>query len=379
MRTIKLVLATFLLGVSLAHSQDLDRMTMTGMAAYTELKRPFYIGALYSDSSVVDAESFLTTQGRRRMDIRVNGTRYTPRRFSSQWTQSLLINGSPEQLDRFDDAFVQFNNLPKETFKVGDQIVIDSFPEGATVVSVNGITMLSVAKSGFFELLVSTWIGDKPPSSDFKAAILNPTIDAAFEAEFNTLEPTQARIAEVKAWIADEEAEAELVAKEAAAAAAAAALIASEAASVAEKEAAEKTIADATAKRVEKERIAAEKAQQEAAEEAEEQKMDPAMYKLQQDTLLKLYRSSVVKRTLKEVVYPKRAIKRNRQGTVILDVTVARSGTIMSINTLQEAKYSSLNEAAIDAVNKVEKYSGVPAGLDGETITINVPVKFILN
>lgn len=379
MRTIKLVLATFLLGVSLAHSQDLDDMTMTGMAAYTELKRPFYIGALYSDSTVVDAESFLATQGRRRMDIRVNGTRYTPRRFSSQWTQALLINGSPEQLDRFDDAFVQFNNLPKETFKVGDQIVIDSFPEGATVVSVNGTTMLSVAKSGFFELLVSTWIGDKPPSSDFKAAILNPTIDAALEAEFNTLEPTQARIAEVKAWIADEEAEAELIAKEAAAAAAAAALIASEAASVAEKEAAERTIADATAKRVEKERIAAEKAQQEAAEEAEEQKMDPAMYKLQQDTLLKLYRSSVVKRTLKEVVYPKRAIKRNRQGTVILDVTVARSGMIMSINTVQEAKYSSLNEAAIDAVNKVEKYSGVPAGLDGESITINVPVKFILN
>jgi outer membrane biosynthesis protein TonB len=51
----------------------------------------------------------------------------------------------------------------------------------------------------------------------------------------------------------------------------------------------------------------------------------------------------------------------------------------MSINTLQEAKYSSLNDAAIDAVNKVEKYTAVPAGLDGESITINVPVKFILN
>jgi protein TonB len=379
MRTIKLVLATFLLGVSFAHSQDLDGMTMTGMAAYTELKRPFYIGALYSDSTVVDAKNFLTNQGRRRMDIRVNGTRLTPRRFSSQWTQALLINGSPEQLDKFDDAFVQFNNLPKETFKVGDQIVIDSFPEGATVVSVNGTTMLSVAKSGFFELLVSTWIGDRPPSSDFKAAILNPAIDSALEAEFNALEPTKARIAEVKAWIAEEEAEADLIAQEAAAAAAAAALIASEAASAAEKQAAEKTIADATAKRVEKERVAAEKAQLEAEEEAEEQKMDPAMYKLQQDTLLKLYRSSVVKRTLKEVVYPKRAIKRNRQGAVILDVTVARSGKVMSINTAQEAKYSSLNDAAIDAVNKVEKYSAVPAGLDGESIIINVPVKFILN
>ena len=246
------------------------------------------------------------------------------------------------------------------------------------VVSVNGTAMLSVAKSGFFELLVSTWIGDRPPSSDFKAAILNPTIDSTLGAEFNALEPTKARIAEVKAWIDEEEAEAELIAQQAEAAAAAA-LIASEAASVAEKQAAEKTIADTTAMRVEKERIAAEKAQQEAEDEAEEQKMDPAMYKLQQDTLLKLYRSSVVKRTLKAVVYPKRAIKRNRQGAVILDVTVARSGKVMSINTAQEAKYSSLNDAAIDAVNKVEKYSAVPAGLDGESIIINVPVKFILN
>tara|TARA_B110000902_G_scaffold266481_1_gene354376 strand:- start:4026 stop:5159 length:1134 start_codon:yes stop_codon:yes gene_type:complete len=377
MRTIKLILATLLLGASLAHSQELDGMTMTGMAAYTELKRPFYIGALYADEIVVDADSFLTTKGRRRMDIRVNGVRLTPRRFSSQWTQALLINGSPEQLDRFDDAFVQFNNLPKETFKVGDQIVIDSFPEGATVVSVNGVTMLSVARSGFFELLVSKWMGDRPPSSAFKAAILNPNIDPALEAEFNALEPTNARITEVKAWIAEEEAEAELMALEAAAAAAA--LIASEAASAAEKQAAEKSIAEAMAKRVEKERIAAEQAQLEAEEEAAEQKLDPAMYKLQQDTLLKLYRSSVVKRTLKEVVYPKRAIKRNRQGTVILDVTVSRTGQVMSITAAQEAKYSSLNDAAIDAVNKVEKYSAVPAGLDGESITINVPVKFILN
>jgi protein TonB len=379
MRAIKLILAIFLLGGSFAHSQDLDDMTMTGMAAYTELKRPFYIGALYSDSTVVDAESFLTTQGRRRMELRVNGTRLTPRRFSSQWTQALLINGSPEQLDRFDDAFVQFNNLPKETFKVGDQIIIDSFPEGATVVSVNGVTMLSVAKSGFFELLVSKWIGNRPPSTDFKANILNPSIDPALQAEFNALEPTDTRIAQVKQWIAEEEAEADLIVQEAAVAATAAALLVSEAASAAEKEAAAKVAADATAKRVERERLAAEEARIVAEEEAAEQKMDPAMYKLQQDTLLKLYRSSVVKRTLKEVVYPKRAIKRNRQGTVILDVTVARTGQIMSINTLQEAKYSSLNDAAIDAVNKVEKYTAVPAGLDGESITINVPVKFILN
>jgi TonB family protein len=243
--------------------------------------------------------------------------------------------------------------------------------------------MLSVAKSGFFELLVSKWIGNRPPSSDFKANILNPAIDPVLESEFNTLEPSDARIAEVKAWIAEEEEEqqvqVELIAQETAAAAAAAALLASEAASAAEKEAAAKAAADATAKRVERERIAAEEAKLLAEEEAAEQKMDPAMYKLQQDTLLKLYRSSVVKRTLKEVVYPKRAIKRNRQGTVILDITVSRTGKIMSINALQETKYSSLNDAALDAVNKVEKYSAVPAGLDGESVTINVPVKFILN
>lgn len=167
--------------------------------------------------------------------------------------------------------------------------------------------------------------------------------------------------------------------REAAAAAAAAALLASEAASAAEKEAAAQVAAEATAKRVEKERLAAEEAKKEAEELEAEQKLDPAMYKLQQDTLLKLYRSSVVKRTLKEVVYPKRAIKRNRQGTVILDVTVDRTGKIMSIVATEEAKYSSLNNSALDAVNKVEKYSAVPAGLDGESITISVPVKFILN
>ncbi len=380
MKLLKLLLISVLLGAPMTFAQGApDGMSLQGMAAYTELKRPFYIGALYADTDITDPDSFLASNGRRRMDLRVNGTRWTPRRFSSQWTQALLINGTPEQLDRFDDAFVQFNNLPKETFKVGDQIVIDSYPEGATVVTVNSVTILSVAKAGFFELLVSKWIGSKPPSTDFKAAILNPSVDPTLQSEFNSLEPTQQRVAEVQAWIAEEEAEAEIIAEELAATAAAAAVVASDAASDTEKAAAEQAAAEAKAKREELERIAAEEAQREKEELEAEQQMDPAMYKLQQDTLLKLYRSSVVKRTLKEVKYPKRAVKRNRQGTVLLDVTVSRTGKIMSINPVEEAKYSSLNNAALDAVNSVEKYPAVPAGLDGDTITIQVPIRFILN
>ncbi|MEH6604086.1 MAG: chalcone isomerase family protein, partial [Pseudomonadales bacterium] len=202
MRRILISLIASLVWIPFALAVDgPDGTTLNGLASFTELKRPMYIGAYYSDVPSGDAEEILQTTGRRRMDMRVNARRWTPRRFSSQWTQALLINSTPEQLSRFDDAFVQFNNLPRETFVYGDQIVVDGYPDGKTVVRVNGVEMLNVKRSGFFELLMSKWIGARPPSSEFKASILSQNPDLDLYAEFENIVPSEERKATIAGWM----------------------------------------------------------------------------------------------------------------------------------------------------------------------------------
>lgn len=384
-------------------------LQMTGIASYTELRRPYYIGALYLDQPVVSAGQVLSSWGERRMEMRITAQRWTPRRFSSQWTQALILNVDPGKLAKYDDAFVQFNNLPHQSLTYGDHIVVESDKKGRTRVSLNGTEMFTESKPGFFEVLLATWIGPKPPSSEFKAAILG-NVDAAIVAEYDALHPTPERKREIASWLEEGGASSEAAAEEqvaateqssdsnaaaaAAAAAATAAAATSEAVSatapagVTEEVAAivqEVDVTDA----VEEPPVEPVQSQPEpatvvamaptaAAMVEEEPEIDPEIYRLQQETLLKLYRSAIIKRALRQVKYPKSAVRRNQQGVVGLELTVNRAGQMVSLAKAEPSRFKSLNAAAEAAVYDAGALPPVPAGLEGELITVSIPVKFTL-
>lgn len=417
-----LVLST--MGLAQAALADTSDLEMTGIASYSELRRPYYIGALYLDQPVVSAGQVLSSWGERRMEIRITAQRWTPRRFSSQWTQALILNVGPRQLEKFDDSFVQFNNLPHAALSYGDQIVIESDAKGRTRVSLNSVEMFTESKPGFFEVLLSTWIGDKPPSTEFKQAILG-SIDASLLKEYEVLQPTSERKQVIASWMdgsADEAAaeaeqlaaaEAEAKAKEEAQAkalaeakqkeedkalAVAAAAAATASAAVASRSAPSMSgdvaaiaesveVADVVAEPVIPEPVnkpdtsaatVVAMAPTETASEADEPQIDPAIYRLQQETLLKLYRSSIIKRALRQVKYPKSAVRRGQEGIVGLEVTVDRSGTVVDLAQASPSRFKSLNSAAVAAVHDAGDLPAVPAGLEGEQITVSIPVNFKL-
>ena len=412
---------------------------MTGLAAYSELRKPYYIAALYLDQPVISAGQVLSSWGQRRMEMRITADRWTPRRFSSQWTQALILNVDPGQLEKYDDAFVSFNNLPRGALRRGDHLVVESDEKGRTRVSINGTEMFTENKPGFFEVLLSTWIGDKPPSREFKSAILYE-IDQALIAQYKALQPSDKRTATVAAWldggVIEEEAEVEQSSQEellaaaqdpaaqlprqnaepksataitdaaaasqlapapaaaapaAAAPAAAAKSAVATSASVAGKKAdslaASVTVKDVVAKpKVLDKRppvkegtvIAMAPSSRSLPLEADEPAVDPAIFRLQQETLLKLYRSSIIKRALRQVEYPRSAVRRGHQGTVMLELTVDRGGKVVSLETATKTRYKSLNKAAIAAVYDAGSLPTVPAALEGENITVSIPVKFTL-
>jgi TonB family protein len=359
------------------------------------------------------------------MEMRITADRWTPRRFSSQWTQALILNVDPAQLEKYDDAFVSFNNLPRGALRRGDHLVVESDKKGRTRVSINGIEMFTENKPGFFEVLLSTWIGDKPPSREFKSAILYE-LDQALIAQYEALQPSDKRTAAVAAWLhggaVEEEAEGEqssqqeLLAagqepaaelprqnvepKSTAAAAAspmgaapvaaakpAVSPSASEAGKKAGSLAASVTVKDVVAKpKVLDKRppvkegkvLAMAPSSRSLPLEADEPAVDPAIFRLQQETLLKLYRSSIIKRALRQVEYPRSAVRRGHQGTVMLELTVDRGGKMVSLETATKTRYKSLNKAAIAAVYDAGSLPSVPAALEGKNITVSIPVKFTL-
>ena len=188
-----------------------SKLEMTGIASYTELRRPYYIGALYLDQPVVSSGQVLSSWGKRRMEMRITAQRWTPRRFSSQWTQALILNVEPGKLERYANAFVEFNNLPRNAFRKGDHIVVESDKKGRTRVSVNGTEMFNENTPGFFEVLLATWLGDKPPSTEFKQAVM-ANVDAALLAQYNALQPGAERTAVVAAWLSGDVTQEELAA-----------------------------------------------------------------------------------------------------------------------------------------------------------------------
>jgi protein TonB len=408
----------------MAWAADVDDLQMTGIASYTELRQPYYIGALYLDQPLVSAGQVLSSWGQRRMEIRITAERWTPRRFSSQWTQALILNVDAVKLEKFADAFLQFNNLPRNGFRRGDHIVLESDKKGRTRVSVNGTEMFIESKPGFFEILLATWLGDKPPSTEFKLAVMGQ-IDSTLLVEYDALQPGPDRVAAVATWLSggaigeelesgatvtelelaasDSEPPADSAGQKEDSAAAAAVAAATAVAAAAPKAAASTaavnrevaaiadavSVSDAVTKPVvanpdkstaakPSRVVAMAPAVKDIASERENLQLDPEIYRLQQNILLKLYRSSIIKRALRQVKYPKSAVRRGQQGTVVLELTVNRSGEVLSLDQSSTTRYKSLNAAALAAVEDAGVLPPVPAGLEGEQVVVSIPVKFAL-
>jgi len=354
---------------------SVDGMTLLGMSEFSELRRPYYIAALYADTPTSDPALLLETQGRRRMEIRVSAERWSMRRFSSQWTRSIFVNNSQDALVRFDDAFVQFNSLLNRPFVRGDQIIIDTFEDGTTTVLVNGAEAMRVFKPGFTELLMTKWIGNKPPTTDFRENMLNNSSDISLEARFNELEPSASRIASLERWFAggvagvriDDDEDEQEVASEVVAIISD---VVEEEEVVEEVAAAEVEVAAAPAAPVV---VAAVEPEPEP-----EPEIDQEFYQKQQEILTFLYQNSVAKRILKNVQYPSRALERDQQDRFQVKVVVDRKGNIADVSFVEESKFGLLNKAAKKAIEKTGKMPPVPPGLDGDSVSVLVPFAFIL-
>jgi protein TonB len=418
-----------------APSERFDALQLNGLSAYTQLRNEYYIGALYVEQLTADADTLLNADSFRRMQLRITIDRWSPRRFARQWNQLILINNEQSTINKFANQILAFIDMPRDELIAGDIITIDRDPELGTSVYLNDSKVMKVSDNDFFTLLLSTWIGQRPPSTDFKNNLLTLATDPANTEQlkqFQRIKPTSVRERLIASWFApkpkianttaaatieqppqpidnlppaeDSSVIAQNMTKPelALAPVAGAAVVAAETAAAtitAPEQQAEQpkvetnnsqaatpietpapipavaTVIDtsAAAEADTAVELPAADLKQPATTVAQqaEKKADD-----EQSGLLDVYRSNILKLTYMNTQYPRRAIDRKQEDRIILTVKLDRKGNLLDMVELNKSKYHLLSSAARKAVKKSSPFPAPPKALQGDTIEVDLPFEF---
>ena len=390
-----------------AQAQDVafEELPLNGLAAYVQLRKEYYIGGLYLESMSQDAQSTFNFSGRKRMQMRITIDKWSPRRFAQQWNQLILINNDQESLDEFSDQILAFIDMPKDNLIAGDVITIDLDPERGTTVYLDGTKVFTERNNAFFDILLNTWIGQRPPSSDFKNHILTLPTDREgtdLLTRYENHSTDKSREKKVASWIKPSKSKTKATA--AAATTVAMAPPSSDttvtakrskqtapAVDIAKPEAIVQPAVAAPAPTIEFSKpeltstAAAKPKAPPSAPSKEEVTAKPASTKpavseeqATQARLMKVYRSNLLKLTYLNTQYPKRAMDFKQEGLVVVKITVNRDGKLIDVTEATKSKHKLLNNAARKAVKKTAPYPEVPKNLKGETIEVSMPFNFKL-
>lgn len=104
----------------------------------------------------------------------------------------------------------------------------------------------------------------------------------------------------------------------------------------------------------------------------------PRVSGVKQQSVSDQYESTIIRHTLKNIRYPRRAQAKSQQGEVHLRVNINKSGEVQDIKVLQESSFSSLNREALRSVERANPYPAIPTALGAENYSVTVPIVFKL-
>ena len=160
-----------LAGVTLPDTEQIGRakLVLNGLGLRTKFMVKVYVVGLYLEQKSSDPNAILKADA--------------PKRIVMQF----LHGASKSQMS---DAFEEsFNNNSAEAMKtmkadidrllgalepvnVGDQMVFTYVPGTGTIFAINGKEKLTIGDPAFGPVLLSVWLGPKPPNADLKKGIL---------------------------------------------------------------------------------------------------------------------------------------------------------------------------------------------------------------
>ncbi len=357
---------------------------LNGVGVHQELGREVFIGALYSESLSNDPGTLLRNTQPMRMELKIVAPEgVTARRFSRLWIEGLAVNSKADALMAQADNTVLFDNMFKGRLQKDDHIVITNTPGSGISVTLNKVELGKIEDEAFFYMLLATWIGSVPLSSDYRDSLLKVgDVDAGLRGRFASITPAASRTAEIAAWTNKAPVVETPVAVEAAVAAKPDAPKLDVPAIDKPKLDIPPVVQQSSVSQSSEAPVIVQAASSSAAPvpavvEEDDEDEGPA---LTAQTLLarQFYVSDAIKRISAKTKYPQRALDRNQAGNVRVAVIVDRNGNLLSSNIIESSKHELLNKEALEAIKRSAPFPVLPDAITGVRFEFSVPMRWAL-
>lgn len=364
-------------------------LILNGSTIYSDLGRDQFVAALYTETAHNNPEVIQAMDTEKRMEVRILNN-YSKRRWVNLWMQSISINNSRENFSDSAEELIALMQAPKSAPKKGDILEYLFSPESGTSMRFNGTELISGLSGEVFGLLLRTWIGAIPPSTSFKEELLGNRRNTAAQDLLQNLTPDKQRVALAASWILPEPVKdvvkpaAPALKEKVIATPIETADIKEEPVVAAESPGAEKPPAGqetgpgtvAASETSSSGQPAAEISEEpEPVAEEPEEEID---FNVIEALAQRDYTPLVVQKIYQNISYPSRAVSKNQQGTVRVAIKIGRSGELQNVLTTQESRYSSLNRAAVKAVEKAAPFPILPEQITAESFELSIPITFRL-
>lgn len=375
---------------------------LNGVAVYTELGSEKFIAGLYTSRLSSSADAILAESNEKRIELRVLDERLSNRRFKRMWIEGIAINSGSSDLEKHAENMATFSNMLKVKLKRGDIFRVDRTLD-KIIVSVDGVTLGEIADTSFFDMLLKTWIGYVPLSSDFRDNLLKQgDVKADLLSRYERLQPSPERVALLQEAILNKQAEengeqvagAEGSKKDTKVAVAPVKVPVPAPVTTAPKPSVSQPKVQATPKptpkpkpkatprptpKPEPVKVALPPSQQELDESIFDDEEDGDVELTAENLLIQqLYYSRLANYTQNFARYPRIAQERGRTGSLLIRVTIDREGNVLSSEFIEETDSYSLNKEAKRAVKRASPFPPMPSEISGDEFSFMFRLTFNL-
>lgn len=376
------------IGLLLAALSAQAEPLLNGLALHQELGKDQFIGAIYSETLTSTASVLMTAEDPLRMELKITAERgIRTRSFNRMWIEGIAINNGNSALSAQADNMVAFTNLFQGRLRQNDHLVFSSTPTDGIDFFINGIKLGNISDNSFMAMLLSAWIGRVPLSSSYQENLLSAgSINGDLSSRFDLIAPTAARTQQVAAWGATPPIQPPVVAAarpslpqptpEPITAATPDISIGLPTLATADEEttAADEPIPEPIETPTVVEDLTVAVVSDEVFDDEEDESSVPA-FTVESLLANQRYFSRIVRLVQSKIVYPRRAQQRGYEGSLRIAISLGRNGELLDTAFLEETRHSSLNKAAMKAIQR-SSFPTIPAEIQGSTHDFTIPIKF---
>ena len=367
-------------------------LRLHGIGVAQELQSDLYLGAIYLPDAITSIPSAMSSNTSKRMTFKVLANFLPTKALQRHWKERIALNNPRAKWQANGDTILRFSSTFKDNLKRGDKVDFDYSPTAGTRIYLNEQLLDTLGGEPFFNLLMSAWFGDLPPTKSFKTALLNAQAGDERQLaiqQFASLHYTSRPLLSAAKVDANPESETALAAPvKSSAKPAAATVVASKANTKAsttvavvngkpEPVAVVQEMPRTDVKTEAKTEIEALAITTAATSAASASKIENQNALVDEDLLIGAYKREALERIRGFLEFPPRAWRLGLTGSGLLRANINREGQLLSSEIVQSTGQMILDQAMNKMLERSLPLPPPPPELSSNELMIEVPVDFI--